>query len=108
MAANIGEEYMHLAQVHGPEMAGKIASFTFRNLEKMQEMIEQFDAVEESEMQRVKKLRVFLTDGGFRDFKESIERFEVDHPAMRGIYTILDRETILQVCYLSNNCKGPC
>lgn len=97
MVANVGEEYMHLAQVHGPEMAGKIASFTFRNLEKMQELIEEFDATEASEMQRVKKLRVFLTDDVFGDFKKSIARFEADHPSMRGIYTILDKETVLKV-----------
>lgn len=98
MAANVGEEYMHLAQVHGPEMAGKIASFTFRNLEKMQELIEEFDATETSEMQWVKKLRVFLTDEVFRDFKRSIAQFEADHPSMRGIYTVLDKETVLTVC----------
>lgn len=103
MAANVGEEYWDLSEVHGPEMAGKIASFTFRNLEKMQELIEEFDAVEASEMQRLKKLRVFLTDEIFRDFKKSIARFEADHPSMRGIYTILNKETVLKVCLHSDN-----
>lgn len=106
MAANAGEEYMHLAQVHGPEMAGKIAAFTFRNLEKMQELIEEFDAVEASEMQRVKKLRVFLTDEAFRDFKTSIARLEADHPSMKGVYTILPKETVLKVCCQWNRCSG--
>lgn len=98
MAANIGEEYMHLAEVHGSEMAGKIAAFTLRNLEKMRELVEEFDAVELSEMQRVMKLRVFLTEGGFEALKRGIRRLEQDHPSLRGVYTILGKETILKVC----------
>lgn len=105
MAGNIGEEYMHLADIHGAEMAGKIAAFTFRNLEQMQELAEEFDAVGYSEMQRVKRLRVFLTDGWFEGFKESIRRFEEDHPSLKGIYTILDKETILKVCSI-RSCAG--
>lgn len=99
MTANAGEEYMPLAKVHGPEMAGKIARFTLRNLEKMQELIEEYDAVETSEMQRLTKLRVFMTDGKFEDFKKSIARLEADHPSMKGIYTIIDGDTVLEVRY---------
>lgn len=103
MAANAGEEYMHLAEVHGPQMAVKIVKFTLRNLEKMQALIEEYDAVEASEMQRLNKLRVFMTDGKFEDFKKSIARLEVDHPSMKGIYTIIDADTVLNVrnlvCY---------
>lgn len=101
MAANVGEEYMHLAEVHGPEMAGKIASFTLRNLEKMQELVEDYDAVKTSEMQRISKLRVFLTDDKFWGFKRSIARLEADHPSLKGLYTILDRERVLKVRGLS-------
>jgi hypothetical protein len=102
MAANAGEEYMHLAEVHGPEMAGKIARFTLLNLKKMQELIEEYDAVEASEMQKLQKLRVFMTDSKFEDFQESIARLEADHPSMKGIYTILDADTVLKVsdCWL--------
>ncbi|OOQ84723.1 hypothetical protein PEBR_29130 [Penicillium brasilianum] len=96
MAANAGEEYMHLAEVHGPEMAGKIAKFTLRNLEKMQELIEEYDAVEASEMQKLKKLRVFMTDAKFEDFRKSIARLEADHPSMKGIYEIIDADTVLK------------
>lgn len=98
MAANAGEEYMHLAQTHGAEMAGKIVAFTFRNLEKMRELIEEYDAKEVSEMQQVNKLRVFLTERHFQDFKKSIARLEDDHPSMRGVYTIIDANVVLQVC----------
>lgn len=98
MAANIGEEYMHLADVHGAEMAGKIAAFTFRNLEQMQELAEEFNAVGICEMQRVKRLRVFLTDSSFEGFKKSVRRLEEDHPWLKGVYTILDKEKILKVC----------
>ncbi|KAJ6111340.1 hypothetical protein N7523_007401 [Penicillium sp. IBT 18751x] len=96
MAPNAGEEYMHLAQTHGSQMAGKIANFTFQNLQKMQELIKEYDAVETSEMQLLKKLRVFLTDDTFNDFEKSIERLKADHPALGELYTILDRETVLR------------
>lgn len=104
MAANAGEEYMHLAEVHGPEMAGKIAKFTLRNLGKMQELIEEYDAVEICEMQKLQKLRVFMTDGKFEDFKKSIARLEADHPSMKSIYTILDADTVLEVRYCCSGC----
>ena len=103
MAANAGEEYSQLADVHGPDMAGKIVSFTLRNLEKMQELIEEYDAVEMSEMQRLKKLRVFLADETFLDFRRSIARLESDHPSMKGLYTMLDRDTVREVSLLSVN-----
>ncbi|KAJ5163935.1 FAD dependent oxidoreductase [Penicillium coprophilum] len=96
MAANAGEQYMHLAETHGVETAGKIVDFTFRNLEKMQELIEEYDAVELSEMQRLQKLRVFLTQEKFDDFKKSIARLEMDHPSKKGLYTILDAAAVLK------------
>ncbi|CAI7616757.1 unnamed protein product [Penicillium glandicola] len=96
MAANAGEQYMNLAEAHGAETAGKIVDFTFRNLQKMQELIEEYDAVELSEMQRLRKLRVFLTQGKFDDFKKSIARLERDHPSRKGLYTILDADAVLK------------
>ncbi|KAJ5835355.1 FAD dependent oxidoreductase [Penicillium robsamsonii] len=96
MAANAGEQYMHLAETHGVEMAGKIVDFTFRNLERMQELVEEYDAVELTEMQRLQKLRVFLTQGKFDDFKKSIARLETDHPSRKGLYTILDADAVLR------------
>lgn len=98
LAANAGEEYAHLAQVHGPEMAGKIVKFTFRNLRKMQELID--DASEEGEYQRVQKLRVFLTPDVFETFKMSITKMEDEQPSLRGLYTVLDTDTVLRVCRL--------
>ncbi|KAJ5189011.1 Monooxygenase FAD-binding [Penicillium cf. griseofulvum] len=95
MAANAGEQYMHLAETHGVEAAGKIVDFTFHNLEQMQELIKEYDAVELSEMQRLQKLRVFLTQGKFDDFKKSIARLEMDHPSKKGLYTILDADAVL-------------
>ena len=90
---------MHLAEIYGPEMAGKNARFTLRNLEKMQELIEEYDAVEMSEMQRLTRLRVVMTDGKFEDFMKSIARLEADHPSMKGIHTIIDGDTELEVRY---------
>lgn len=97
MAANAGEQYMHLAETHGSETAGKIVDFTFRNLGKMQELAEEYDAVESSEMQQLHKLRVFLTQGKFDDFKKSIARLEKEHPSKKGLYTILDADSVAKV-----------
>jgi glycine/D-amino acid oxidase-like deaminating enzyme len=96
LAANAGEEYARLAQAHGPEMAGKIVNFTFQNLHKMHELIQ--DVNEDSEYQQVQKLRVFLTADVFESFKRSIARMEADHSSLRGLYTILDATAVLEVC----------
>lgn len=96
LAANAGEEYLHLARTHGRNMARRIVDFTFRNLQKMQELIK--DSSEESEYQQVRKLRVFLTPEVFGTFKTSIAQMETDHPSLRGIYSILDANTVLKVC----------
>lgn len=101
MAANAGEEYSHLAGMHGSEMAGDIAKFTLKNLERMRELIQEFEAVELSEMQDVQKLRVFLTAGKFEEFKRSIEMMERDHSSLRGLYKILNKEAVLKVCIFS-------
>lgn len=96
VTANTGEEYTHLAQAHGSEMAGKIVKFIFRNLQKMQELIE--DAGEECEHQRVQRLGVCLTPDVFETLKRSIAQMEADHPSLSGLYTILDSHTVSRVC----------
>lgn len=108
MAANAGEEYMHLAETHGPETAGKIVDFTFRNLEKMQELVKAYDAVETSEMQRLRKLRVFLSLKKFEDFKASIVRLEQDHPSKKGLYHILDADAVAQVSLVAHSLLVVC
>ena len=95
LVANAGEEYLHLAQAHGPEMAGKIIKFTFLNVQKMQDLIN--ECGEESEHQQVQKLRVFLTPDVFESFKQSVAQMEADHPSLMGIYTILDADSVLKV-----------
>jgi glycine/D-amino acid oxidase-like deaminating enzyme len=97
MAANAGEQYENLAETHGAQTAGEIVDFTFRNLEMMQELIIENDAEELAEMQSLRKLRVFLTRGKFDDFKKSIARLEADHPSKKGLYTILDADTVVRV-----------
>lgn len=97
LAANAGEEYAHLALTHGREMAGKIVKFTLQNLKKMQDLIG--DAKEESDYQQVQKLRVFLTADVFAKVQKSIAQMETDHPALRGLYTSLDADTLFKVCY---------
>lgn len=49
---------MHLAEAHGSHTVGKMRSFTHRDLERMQAVIEY--VVEPTELQRNKKLRGFL------------------------------------------------
>lgn len=94
MAANVGEEYSHLATIYGSEMAGNIAKFTLKNLECMRGLIEEFDVKESSEVQELRKLRVFMTGEKFEAFKESIEKLEGDHPSLKGIYSILDGDAL--------------
>lgn len=97
LAANAGEEYRHLVQMHGREMAGRIVDFTFRNLAKMQELINDFK--EESEYQQVRKLRVFLEDDVFEGFKRSVAQMETENPSLKGIYSVIDAKTVLEVCW---------
>ncbi|EAU32714.1 predicted protein [Aspergillus terreus NIH2624] len=95
MAANAGEEYLHLARVHGAEMAGKIVQFTFDNLDKMESLIQKY-APDDCDWQKVEKLRVFLTEATFDEFQESVAMMERDHPSLRGIYTVLNKEQLKQ------------
>ena len=97
MAINAGEEYSHLAEAFGPKMAGEIAMFTLRNLRGMQVLAEEYDAVETSEVQQLTKLRIFMTNDKLEAFKQSIARFEADHPALKGMYTLIDASTLRKV-----------
>ena len=95
LVANAGEEYLRLAQAQGREMAGKIINFTYHNVQKMQQLIDYCG--DESEYQKVRKLRVFLTPEVFEAFKMSVAQMEADHPSLTGVYTILDADTVLRV-----------
>ncbi|OJJ50751.1 hypothetical protein ASPZODRAFT_148182 [Penicilliopsis zonata CBS 506.65] len=95
LAPNAGEEYMSLSETYGPHAAGKIVRFTFRNIQEMRVLARQY-APEESELQDVQKLRVFETPEMFDRFQSSIALLEKDHPDLKGLYTILDQETVLQ------------
>jgi len=52
-------------------MADNIARFTLRNLEKMQELIGEYDAFEMSEMQRLKKKRLFIQMASLRILRKA-------------------------------------
>ncbi|KKK26296.1 hypothetical protein ARAM_001586 [Aspergillus rambellii] len=93
LAANAGEEYLHLARVHGAERAGQIVRFTLRNLERMRDLVNKY-APDASELQDVQKLRVFQTPDTFADFEESIAALERDHPSLKGLYTIISTEQL--------------
>ncbi|KAL4890644.1 FAD dependent oxidoreductase [Aspergillus ambiguus] len=95
MAANAGEEYLHLARVHGAEMAGRIVEFTFDNLNQMKKLIREY-APGECDWEEVQKLRVFLTEDAFGEFQQSITMMERDHPSLRGIYTVIGRDILKQ------------
>lgn len=92
----MGEEYMHLAEAHGAETAGKIVAFTLRNLEKMHGLVDKYDALQTMDMERIKKLRV-LADETFHQFKTSIARLERDYPTLKGLYRILEADIVLKV-----------
>ncbi|OGM46554.1 hypothetical protein ABOM_004603 [Aspergillus bombycis] len=99
LAANAGEEYLHLAEEFGREGAGEIVQFTFENLRRMRELVRRF-AVEESQVQEVVKARVFLEERGFERFQRSVNALERDLPDFRGVYTVLDREVLKREYHL--------
>ncbi|KAF5006903.1 hypothetical protein FDECE_6746 [Fusarium decemcellulare] len=95
LATNAGEIYSQYKERFGNDMAGKIASFTFKTCERMKEVIAEY-APEESEYRDVTKVRTFLDESSFVAMKDSITQMEADHPALRGIYSIIDSETVLK------------
>ncbi|KNG91549.1 hypothetical protein ANOM_000072 [Aspergillus nomiae NRRL 13137] len=99
LAANAGEEYLHLVEAFGREGTGEIVRFTFENLRRMRELVRRF-AVEESQVQELVKVRVFLEERGFERFKRSVEALERDLPDLKGVYTVLDREVLKREYHL--------
>ncbi|KAE8405957.1 FAD dependent oxidoreductase [Aspergillus pseudonomiae] len=99
LAANAGEEYLHLVEEFGREGAGEIVRFTFENLRRMRELVRRF-AVEESQVQELVKVRVFLEERGFERFRRSVEALERDLPDFKGVYTVLDREVLKREYHL--------
>ncbi|KAE8352385.1 FAD dependent oxidoreductase [Aspergillus coremiiformis] len=93
LAANAGEEYVHLVEEYGREEAGKIVRFTFENLRRMRELARRF-AREESEVQEVVKVRVFLEEAGFERFRRGVDALERDVPELKGVYTVLESEVL--------------
>ncbi|KAM5353232.1 hypothetical protein ACJZ2D_016871 [Fusarium nematophilum] len=95
LATNAGEIYSQYTERFGREMAGKISSFTFKTCDRMKEVIAEY-APEESEYRDVTKVRTFLDESSFVAMKDSIAQMEADHPALRGIYDVIDSETVLK------------
>lgn len=96
LATNAGEVYRELKERFGSEQAGKIAAFTLKTCDRMEEIIAEY-ALEESEYRKVLKVRTFLDDDSFTAMKDSISQMETDHPGFRGIYDILNAETVRKV-----------
>lgn len=96
LATNAGEIYSELRERFGPEQAGRIAAFTFKTCERMEEIISQY-APEEGELRKILKVRAFLDEKSFEEMKKSVQQMENDHPDLRGIYKILDAETVQKV-----------
>ncbi|KAF4450485.1 FAD dependent oxidoreductase [Fusarium austroafricanum] len=95
LATNAGEIYAEYKERFGSDLAGEIASFTFKTCERMKEVIAEY-APEESEYRDVTKVRTFLDEETFSAMKSSIHQMEEDHPHLRGIYNIVDKETVLK------------
>ena len=96
LATNAGEAYSELRERFGSEQAGRIAAFTFKTCARMEEVIAEY-APEESEFRKLLKVRTFLDDASFAAMRDSISQMEADHPDLRGIYNVLDAETVRKV-----------
>ncbi|KAL0942939.1 uncharacterized protein CTRU02_200825 [Colletotrichum truncatum] len=95
LATNAGEAYFELKERFGSYMAGKIAAFTFMTCDRMREIIAQYAPVD-SEYREVTKVRAFLDKLSFAKMKNSIAQMEADHPSLKGVYKIIDSETLLK------------
>lgn len=96
LATNAGEIYAQYKETFGARVAGEIATFTFKTCERMKEIIAEY-AAEESEYREVTKVRTFLDEETFAAMKDSIQQMEADHPHLRGIYNVIDKEAVLKV-----------
>ncbi|EXK29510.1 hypothetical protein FOMG_13985 [Fusarium oxysporum f. sp. melonis 26406] len=95
LATNAGEIYSEYKERFGKEVAGDIASFTFKTCERMKEIIDEY-APDESEYRDVTKVRTFLDEETFAVMKDSIAQMEADHPHLRGIYSVIDKDVVLK------------
>ncbi|KAF9882278.1 hypothetical protein CkaCkLH20_00314 [Colletotrichum karsti] len=96
LATNAGEVYSELKERFGSDMAGDIATFTFKTCDRMREIVQEYAPVE-GEYRDLTKVRAFLDEASFAKMKDSIQQMEADHPSLRGIYKIIDADTLLKV-----------
>ncbi|KAF3018205.1 hypothetical protein E8E14_012297 [Neopestalotiopsis sp. 37M] len=94
LATNAGEAYADRKANFGSEQAGKIANFTFRTCDRVRQVLKEYALEEESEYRDVVKVRAYLDDESFAALKDSVEQMERDHPSLRGIYEVIDAETV--------------
>lgn len=97
LATNAGEAYADRKANFGSEQAGKIANFTFRTCDRVRQVLKEYALEEESEYRDVVKVRAYLDDESFAALKDSVEQMERDHPSLRGIYEVIDAETVEKV-----------
>ncbi|KAL2840523.1 nucleotide-binding domain-containing protein [Aspergillus pseudoustus] len=96
LAINAAETYIKRREALGAKMAGKIVKFNLKTLEAMREIAAQFSEglsqAQDPEVTEVTKVRAFNDEETFRSMREGIAALESDHPDMRGVYTVLDKE----------------
>ncbi|KAL3457138.1 FAD dependent oxidoreductase [Aspergillus heterothallicus] len=96
LAVNAAETYIKRREAVGAEMAGKIIEFNFKTLEAMRKIAAQFSdgltSAEDPEVTEVTKVRAFQDEEVFTRVKDGVAALESDHPSMRGVFTVLDKE----------------
>ncbi|KAJ6016845.1 hypothetical protein N7451_000224 [Penicillium sp. IBT 35674x] len=91
MAINAAETYEQMKLDVGAEMAGKIIRFNIKTLNRLREIAQEF-AAEYAECTDVTKLRAFKDMPSFEKAKAGIKALELDHPSLKGIYSVLTAE----------------
>ncbi|KAL5593011.1 hypothetical protein FOBRF1_012113 [Fusarium oxysporum] len=79
----------------GQEMAHKLISFTFKNVDEVANAAQQY-APETSEYRTVERVRCFANQQEYDEAKSSVAEFEKDYPAESGKYKFITAETALQ------------
>lgn len=70
----------------------------------MRQVLKEYGLEGESEYRDVVKVRAYLDDESFAALKDSVEQMERDHPSLRGIYEVINAETVEKVSI--NLCKA--
>lgn len=93
-------EYSLLTEHFGPDMARKIANFTFANVARVNEVAREYgdETKEASEIRDVSSILTFLDEISFEWAKESLALFNEQNPSERGKCECISGEEAAKVC----------